>query len=129
MAEQGIIKPVGNFSDTLKWAAVAILVISGFGGSYYIANFLMTESSHYYQIGIWVLIVAASIGLAVTTQPGQQFIQFAKDARMEIRKVVWPNRQETMQATLMVLAAVVIMSLLLWFIDMVLFYIINFITT
>ena len=129
MAEQGIIKPFGNVSDTLKWALIAILVISGFGGSYYIANFLMTESSHLYQIGVWLLIVAASIGLAVTTQPGQQFIQFAKDARMEIRKVVWPNRQETMQATLMVLAAVVIMSLLLWFIDMVLFYIINFITT
>ena len=129
MAEQGIIKPFGNVSDTLKWALIAILVISGFGGSYYIANFLMTESSHLYQIGVWLLIVAASIGFAVTTQPGQQFIQFAKDARMEIRKVVWPNRQETMQATLMVLAAVVIMSLLLWFIDMVLFYIINFITT
>lgn len=59
----------------------------------------------------------------------KQLIQFFKDARLEMRKVVWPTRQETLQATLMVLVAVVVMAILLWLIDMALFRIINFLTT
>ena len=35
----------------------------------------------------------------------------------EIRKVVWPNRTETTQTTLIVLAAVIVASLLLWGLD------------
>jgi preprotein translocase SecE subunit len=59
----------------------------------------------------------------------KQLIQFFKDARLEIRKVVWPTRQETLQATLMVLVAVVVMAILLWLVDMALFRVINFLTT
>jgi preprotein translocase subunit SecE len=44
--------------------------------------------------------------LALTSAPGRQLWRFAVDARMEVRKVVWPTRQETMQTTLIVIVMV-----------------------
>jgi preprotein translocase subunit SecE len=51
----------------------------------------------------------------------------AKEARVEIRKVVWPTRQETTQTTLIVVAVVLVMSLLLWGVDSLLGWIVSLI--
>ena len=47
-------------------------------------------------------------------------IGFGREARMEVRKVVWPSRQETVQTTFMVIVAVIIIGIFLWLIDMLL---------
>jgi len=59
------------------------------------------------------------------TMKGQKFLGMAKEARVEIRKVIWPTRPETTQTTLIVLAAVAIVALLLWLIDSLLSWIIQ----
>ena len=63
------------------------------------------------------------------TEKGQIFIAFAKDARLEVRKVVWPTRQETVQTTLIILAVSAIVGLILWGLDGVLVRLVSFITT
>ncbi|MEX5381397.1 preprotein translocase subunit SecE, partial [Acinetobacter towneri] len=50
-----------------------------------------------------------------------------KEARVEIRKVVWPTRQETMQTTLIVVAVVLVMALLLWGLDSLLGWLVSLI--
>lgn len=110
--------------DLWKWLLIGLLIAVGVVG-----NYLLIEESKWYQTGLWLGVIALSAVLALITAPGAQLIQFFKDARLEIRKVVWPTRQETMQAALMVLVAVLLMSVLLWVIDMILFRIINFLTT
>jgi preprotein translocase subunit SecE len=47
---------------------------------------------------------------------------------MEVRKVVWPTRQETLQTTLIVIVMVLILGILLWLFDMVLMAILRFLT-
>jgi preprotein translocase subunit SecE len=54
--------------------------------------------------------------------------QFAGDARTEVRKVVWPTRQETMQTTLVVIVMVLILGIILWLFDMMLMGILRFLT-
>ena len=54
------------------------------------------------------------------THLGQSVVGFGREARAEVRKVVWPTRQETVQTTLMVLVAVIIIGIFLWLIDMAL---------
>ncbi|WP_337166314.1 preprotein translocase subunit SecE, partial [Vibrio fluvialis] len=61
-----------------------------------------------------VVLIAAALGVAATTTKGKAAISFAKESRMEVRKVVWPTRQETMQTTLIVLAVSIVMALVLW---------------
>ena len=49
----------------------------------------------------------------MTSSKGPQLREFVKETRFELRKVVWPTRQETMRTTWIVMIVVVIVSLLL----------------
>jgi preprotein translocase subunit SecE len=59
---------------------------------------------------------------------GQSVLGFAREARIEVRKVVWPTRQETVQTTLMVIVAVILVGIMLYFIDMILLEAVQYLT-
>ena len=98
--------------DSVKWWVVIALVALGVVGNQYFA----AESILYRVLGLLVLAAIASF-VAVQTAKGQAFLTLAKESRAEIRKVVWPNRQETTQTTLIVVVVVLVMALLLWGLD------------
>lgn len=75
-----------------------------------------------------VAVVAVAGFIAATTEKGSAFLTFAKESRMEVRKVIWPTRQETNQTTLIVMAATLIMALLLWGLDGIIVRLVAFIT-
>ncbi len=93
--------------------ALALLIASIF-------VFYQFEDSALY--GVLGLLAVAGLGVAVaaTSTQGKGLLSFMGAARTEVRKIVWPTRQETMQTTLMVFIIVVILSIFLWFIDMLL---------
>ena len=64
-----------------------------------------------------ILISLAGLWMAKSTAQGQVVFIFLKSARQEMRKVVWPTRQETLQVTLWVMLIVLLMSLVLWAMD------------
>ena len=66
--------------------------------------------------------------IAASTEKGSSFLTFAKDARTEVRKVVWPTRQEATQTTIIVLVATAFMSLVLWGLDLIIVQLVSFIT-
>ena len=98
--------------DVFKWAIVVLLVAVGVIGN----NYYSAESLLYRLIAILVLAGVAGF-IALQTVKGKSFFTLAKEAKAEIRRVVWPTRQETTQTTLIVLAVVVFMSLVLWGVD------------
>ena len=55
--------------------------------------------------------------IALTTEQGHALLDLAREARLEIRRVVWPTRQEPTQTTLIVLGLILLASLLLWILD------------
>ena len=63
------------------------------------------------------VLAAVSGCVALQTAKGRSCWQLLKDARIEIRKVVWPTKAETRQTTLIVMAVVVAVGLLLWALD------------
>ncbi|WP_439148137.1 preprotein translocase subunit SecE [Vibrio sp.] len=99
-------------ADTMKWVVAFVLLAAAVVG-----NYLYGELSVVIRAAGVVVLIAAALGVAATTTKGKAAIDFAKESRMEIRKVVWPTRQETMQTTLIVLAVCIVMSLVLWGID------------
>ena len=108
--------------DLLKWLAVAALVVVGVVGNQYFS----AEPILYRVLAL--LVVAALAGvIALQTSKGQAFWVLAKEARVEIRKVVWPTRQETTQTTLIVVAVVLVMALLLWGLDSLLGWLVSLI--
>ncbi|HBO6119136.1 TPA: preprotein translocase subunit SecE [Pseudomonas aeruginosa] len=108
--------------DLLKWLLVAVLVVVAVVGNQYFS----AQPILYRVLGILVLAVIAAF-LALQTGKGQAFFSLAKEARVEIRKVVWPSRQETTQTTLIVVAVVLVMALLLWGLDSLLGWLVSMI--
>lgn len=108
--------------DLLKWLAVAALVIVGVVGNQY-----FSAEPILYRVLALIVIAAVAGVIALQTSKGQAFWVLAKEARVEIRKVVWPTRQETTQTTLIVVAVVLIMALLLWGLDSLLGWLVSLI--
>jgi len=86
------------------------------------------DNSLLIRVAVILALVAVGLGIAMTTTKGRAGLIFAKESRIEARKVVWPTRAETIQTSLIIMVAVVIISLMLYLIDMGLVYIVNFLT-
>jgi preprotein translocase subunit SecE len=98
--------------DIAKWVVVAVLVAAAAA-----INVVFSEQSLLYRVLGIVALSGVAAFVAFQTVKGAEFAEMLREARIEIRKVVWPTRQETFQTTLLVLAAVVIAGLFLWGID------------
>ena len=99
-------------ADKLKLALAALLVVAGIAGYY-----LLAANSIVLRILAVVAGIVAGIAVAWTSALGQEFLAFAREALVEVRKVVWPTRKETMQTTAAVFAFVVVMAVFLWVSD------------
>ena len=114
---------VSNKLDSFKLLlAIAVLILGIVGFYYYEA-----ESQLYRVLGV-VFTSMVAIAISSTTRMGQGLIGFAREARMEVRKVVWPTRQETVQTTFMVIIAVIVIGIFLWLVDMLLAQAIQMVT-
>jgi preprotein translocase subunit SecE len=114
---------VSGGSETLKHVAAVLLVIAGIAAFYV----LQTQSD-------WVRwgAVAAGIVLAVavfaSSARGRDVWQFVLDSRLELRKVSWPNRQETTQTTIAVFVFAIVMGLFFYGLDFVLSWATRYLT-
>jgi len=101
--------------DTVKLTTALLGLIAGVVGFYYFED----ESQLLRVIGM-LAVVAVAFFIVTTTNIGQRSLGFVRDARVEVRKVVWPTRQEATQTTIAVLIMVVLVAIMLWLFDMVL---------
>ena len=99
--------------DTVKLLIALAMLVAGIFGFYY-----FEEQSQLLRVLGIITVVVLSVLVVATTQIGKAGIRFMKDSRTEVRKVVWPTRQETIQTTIAVLVMVLIVAIMLWLIDM-----------
>jgi len=103
---------VSSHKDTLLLIAAVALLLGGMFAFYYFAQANLALR--------WLgMLAATAAGLFVAYQSsqGKALWGYVTGARTELRKVVWPSRQESLQATLMIAVVVLIMALLLWGLD------------
>ncbi len=110
---------MSNTVDKLK-LTLAVFVIVGGLAAFYGFDF----QSQLLRAGALIVSIAAAVGIALTSVPGQNAWTFAKDARAEFRKIVWPTRKETVQSTLIVIVMVILIGLFLWMLDTISFWMI-----
>jgi preprotein translocase subunit SecE len=72
--------------------------------------------------------LVVSGGLLWISWYGREFRQFAQAARVELRKVVWPSREDTVRTTVMVILFAIAMGLFFWVLDMILTWLIRWLT-
>ena len=117
-------KEISSTLDTLKMAsAVAILLSSVFSFYYF------TELSVLIRVLAVIFSVILSLIIFFSTQRGIIFWDFIQGSRVEMRKVVWPTKQETIQTTLTVFMFVLVLGIFFWLLDFLLLYITTSITS
>ncbi len=98
--------------DILKLLIAAGLLVGGIFGYYWYLEWMLA---------LRVLLVlgglAASIAVAATSTQGQRVWAFIQGSRIEIRKVVWPTKQETTQTAIAVFIFTLVMALFFWALD------------
>jgi len=86
--------------------ALAVLA-AGIYGYYELPSLMGGEVSPLATVAVLLVSIAAAIGIAATSESGRTLIEFSKGSQIELRKMVWPTKQETMQTTMIVMVRVV----------------------
>ena len=109
--------------DTAKLAAAVALLLGGIGVFYFFEEYSLLLR----VIGLLAVAGVAAF-VALQSEPGKRIWSFALASRAEVRKVVWPSRQETIQTTLIVFVMVLIVGIILWLFDLMLMAIVRMVT-
>jgi preprotein translocase subunit SecE len=108
MSNQSV-QTVSTSNDKMKVALAIVAVIAGVVGFYYLSDKLAIV-----RAGVLVAGLAFAVLLLWTSTTGREFLNFAKEAVRETKKVVWPTRREAGQITGIVFAFVLVMAIFLW---------------
>ena len=113
----------GSAMDTVKLLISVGILVAG------IVGFYLFEAQPLWMrlLGLLAVIVVGVI-VALWTEPGRRLKGFFSATQTEVRKVVWPSRQETLQTTLVIFVAVLLTSLFLWAVDSILFVLVRWFT-
>ena len=102
-------------ADKVKLAAAIVIVVGGVAGYYVLAS----EAAWMRWLPVVGSLVLAAVVVAFSRY-GSEFRRFVELARIELRKIVWPTRQETLQTTLVVFGFVIVAGIFFWLLDLAL---------
>ena len=104
--------------DIGKLVLAGLVLVAGIGAySWYDGEGKVPQSA--LIVGV-LLAIVASFAIAAFTEPGRRLKGFIAESQFELRKVVWPTRDETVKTTAVIILVVVVLSLLLGLIDLIL---------
>jgi preprotein translocase subunit SecE len=109
--------------DLIKWLFVIVLVASGMVSFYY-----FDEQSVLIRVISLIVIAIIAAWVAATTEKGKNTLSFIHESHVEVRRVVWPTRQETIQMTSVVLFMVILLALVIWMLDSILMWVVRLLT-
>jgi preprotein translocase subunit SecE len=106
-----------NVFDVVKQVFSVVFVIAGIAAFYH-----FSDARLIYRVLGLLVIFGGVIAMLATTSWGSTIRAFIVDSQIEVRKIIWPTREETTRTTLLVFAMVSIVSLVLWLLDTFLFW-------
>jgi preprotein translocase subunit SecE len=109
--------------DTAKLLLALVILVGSIFAYYYYSS----ESALLRVIGVLIAFIVA-VWVAFQSAQGQTLWKFIQGSRVELRKVVWPTREETIQTTVVVLVFATIMGVFFWLLDLSLLWFTGFVT-
>jgi preprotein translocase subunit SecE len=113
-----------SFLDKVKLLGSVLVLLAGIVSYYY-----LIQVSILFRVLIVLASVVVSLVFFFQTEKGQVLWEFFQGSRIEIKKVVWPTKQETFQTTLTVFIFVLIMGIFFWLLDFLLLFLTTAITS
>jgi preprotein translocase subunit SecE len=116
--------PVGSSAkDSALMGLSAVALLAGIVGFYW-----YDEQPLPIRLVMVAAGLAAAVGLVWFSWYGREFRQFFQAARTELRKVVWPEREDTFRTTFVVVVFAVLMGVFFWVLDFILTWLIRLLT-
>ncbi len=109
--------------DTVKLVAAVLVLLGGIVAYYYFA-----EASILWRVLGLVASLAVGLLIAFQSAQGRQIWDFIQGSQVEIRKVIWPTQQETLNTTLIVLASAIALAVFFFVVDLALLKITQILT-
>jgi preprotein translocase subunit SecE len=103
---------VASAKDTTLLTLSILVLFAGIGAFYW-----YDDQALPIRIAMVIAGLAAAAGFIWFSWYGREFRQFALAARIELRKVVWPEREETIKTTYVVFIFAIVMGLFFWGLD------------
>ncbi|MFZ6864781.1 preprotein translocase subunit SecE [Undibacterium sp. Ji67W] len=103
------VQTVSTSNDKFKVILAVAALVSGIAAFYILAG-----QSTWVRVAALVVGLGIAAGLVAVSEMGRNFVEFAKEAIRETKKVVWPTRKEAGQITAVVFGFVLIMAIFLW---------------
>ena len=112
MNEQAVNTGVG-FVDAFKIVLAAAALVGGVVSYYW-----FQDQPQVLRVLMVMAGLAAGLLLLYWSQPGRELFAYVQSSRVELRKMVWPTRQETWRTTLVVFVFVMVLAVFFWIVDM-----------
>ena len=106
--------------DYILWIISIILFIAAMLTNQHLPGYWAPANDVWVRVGVILACIVAALGLLYATHQGKGFIRLLQDSRIELRRVVWPTKQETLTTSWHVLVVVLVASVLLWCFDYIL---------
>lgn len=99
-------------ADNIKLVVAVIIMMTAI-------TLFYTYAEYSTLLRVLGLLAASGLSLFIAsrTKIGSTLLSYIRDTQIEVRKVVWPTRQETLQTTMIVLLMVMLVALILWAFD------------
>lgn len=117
----------GSPLDVVLWIVALILLVGAMMTNQHLPAYWAPANDVWVRVGVILACIVVALGLLYATHQGKGFARLLKDSRIELRRVTWPTKQETMTTSWQVLAVVVVASILLWCFDYILGWLMKFI--
>lgn len=106
------VETVSSTADRLKLGLAILVIIAG------VVGYSMLEGhAAVLRIGVFLASVIVAGVIAWASEPGKRSLSFGRDAYNEVKRVVWPTRQETIRMTGIVFVFVIVVGAFLWLVD------------
>jgi len=113
------VETVGNTANRIKLALAVLVVAAG------IVGFSMLEDrGTFARLGVFLASLVLAFVIVWFSDTGKRTVGYLRDSMAELRRVVWPSRQEATRMTGVVFVFVAIMAIILWLFDKILAWVI-----
>ena len=112
MTTSSQVETVSTGADKAKLAAAVLLVVGAV-----VAFYMLGKQDLWLRVVVLLVLLGAAVFTFFTAEAGKQLIAFGRDSAREVKKVVWPARNEALQMTGYVFAFVFVMALFMWLTD------------
>ena len=110
----------GSPIDVVLWIIALALFAAALMVNQQLPAYWAPANNVWVRVGVILACIVGALGLLYATHQGKGFIRLLQDSRIELRRVVWPTKQETMTTSWHVLVVVLVASVLLWCFDYIL---------